>query len=112
MMKTWPYRRLGSFALSIFSLLAFASCASPKYKVAQAPNYDHLIGRKFSDAIFRGRLVYKVVREKGDVEELENRRSDGCVLVIGVRKRDDIIEFVRIDSGIDTCKVRKEPHNL
>ena len=112
MMKPWSYRRLGSYALSIFAFLAFASCASPEYEVTQSPKYDHLIGRKFSDAVFKGRLVYTVVRESGGIEELENRRSDGCVLVIGVRKKDDIIEFVRIDSGIDTCKVRKKPHNL
>ena len=77
----------------------------------EPPNYNNLIGNKFSESIFKGRQVYKVVRETDSLEELENRRSDGCILVFGVRKKDDIIVFWRVDSGSGTCKVGKEPLN-
>ena len=77
----------------------------------EPPNYNNLIGKNFSESIFKGRQVYKVVRETDSLEELENRRSDGCILVFGVRKKDDIIVFWRVDSGSGTCKVGKEPLN-
>ena len=108
----YTFQLRGSFALAIFSFAALTSCANTKYEVTQTPNYDHLIGKRFADAVFKGRQVYKLVRETEQHEELETRRSDGCILVFGVRKKDDIIEFVRIDSGLDTCKVREAPHNL
>lgn len=90
----------------------FASgCMSASSDVMELPNYNHLIGKKFSESIFKGRQVYKVVRETSLVEELENRRSDGCILVYGVRKKDDIIEYWRVDSGAGTCKVGKTSLN-
>ena len=76
-----------------------------------APDYDNLIGKSFSASIFKGRQVYKVIRETDTLEELENRRSDGCILVFGVRKMDDVIQYWRVDSGVGTCKVGKEPLN-
>jgi hypothetical protein len=76
------------------------------------PNYDHLIGKNFSDSIFKGRQVFKVIRETDSLEELENRRSDGCILVFGVRKKDNAIEYWRVDSGHETCKVSTHPFNV
>ena len=75
-------------------------------------NYDRLIGKSFSASIFKGRQVFKVVRETELVEELENRRLDGCILIFGVRKKDDIIEYWRIDSPPGTCQVTRNPHNV
>jgi hypothetical protein len=87
------------------------SCAGASRNIVEAPNYDHLINKSFSYSIFKGRQVYKVIRETEIVEELENRRSDGCILVFGVRKKDDTIAYWRVDSGAGTCKVGKDPLN-
>lgn len=86
--------------------LILTSCSSAQYDVTQPPNYDNLVGKNFSDSIFKGRQVYKKIRETDALEELENRRSDGCILVFGVRKKDDIIEYWRVDSGLGTCLTR------
>lgn len=91
--------------------LILASCSSAQYDVTQPPNYDNLIGKKFSESIFKGRQVYKRVRETDALEELENRRSDGCILVFGVRKIDDVIEYWRVDSGPGTCLMRAKALN-
>lgn len=93
----------------IFLLLG--SCSSADYDVIHPPNYDNIIGTKFSDSVYKGRMVYKVIKATNTIEELENRRSDGCILVFGVRKSDDIIEYWRVDSGAGTCLVRKKPLN-
>ena len=76
-----------------------------------APNYDDLVNKKFSSSIYKGRQVYEVIRETEELEELENRRSDGCILVFGVRKKDDAIAYWRVDSGAGTCKVGRQPLN-
>ena len=75
-------------------------------------NDDHLIGKKFSEVIFKRRQVYKVIRETDSLEEFENRRSDGCIMVYGVRKKDDTIEYWRVSSGSDTCKVTRHGTSL
>lgn len=101
--------------ICIFVCLTFILCvllACSIREVMVPSNYDHLIGKSFSASIFKGRQVFKVVRETKIVEELENRRSDGCVIVFGVRKKDDIIEYWRIDSPPGTCQVTKNPHNV
>jgi hypothetical protein len=87
------------------------ACAMGEPDVMEAPNYDSLIGKNFSNSIFKGRQVYKKIRETAAIEELENRRLDGCILVFGVRKTDDVIEYWRIDSGPNTCKVHRKPIN-
>jgi hypothetical protein len=97
------------FIVLITSL--FIGCAIGEPDPMEAPNYDNLIGKNFSDSIFKGRHRYKKIRETTTIEELENRRLDGCILVFGVRKVDDVIEYWRIDSGSDTCKVHKRPIN-
>lgn len=91
--------------------LILGSCANAQYELNTPPNYDDLIGRKFSESIFKGRQVYAVVRETSALEELENRRSDGCILVFGVRKSDDVIEYWRVDSGAGTCFTRERVLN-
>ena len=99
--------RLSFCCLGVF----LSACANDPYSLSEPPNYDGLVGKHFSESIFRGREVYRAVREIGAVEELESRRSDGCILVFGVRKADDIIEYWRVDSGAGTCLVRKQPLN-
>ena len=88
-----------------------ASCASAKYDATRPPDYDHFVGKEFSKSIYKGRQVYKIVRETAALEEFENRRSDGCILVFGVRKKDDIIEYWRVDSGPGTCRLSRESLN-
>jgi hypothetical protein len=91
--------------------LILSSCANAQYELNTPPNYDGLIGKKFSESIFKGRQVYAVVRQTSTLEELENRRSDGCILVFGVRKSDDVIEYWRVDSGAGTCFTRERALN-
>jgi hypothetical protein len=88
--------------------LGLISCSSDQYKLTQPPNYDYLIGKSFSESIFMGGKVYKKIRETDTIEELEERRSDGCILVFGVRKSNDVIEYWRVDSGPGTCYTRKK----
>lgn len=96
---------------SAFLFWALGGCASAEYALAEPANYDGLVGRNFSASIFKGRQVYRVVRETNGIEELENIRSDGCILVFGVRKTDDTIEYWRVDSGEGSCLTRKQPLN-
>ncbi|MBI5753072.1 MAG: hypothetical protein HZA59_13160 [Hydrogenophilales bacterium] len=91
--------------------LILGSCANAQYELNTPPNYDDLIGKKFSQSILKGRQVYAVVRETSTLEEFENRRSDGCILVFGVRKSDDVIEYWRVDSGTGTCFTRERALN-
>ena len=88
--------------------IGLISCSNDQYKLIQPPDYDHLIGKSFSESIFKGRQVYRKIRETDTVEELENRRSDGCILVFGVRKSNDVIEYWRVDSGPGTCYTRRK----
>ena len=87
------------------------SCSMAQYEMMAAPNYDHLVGKSFFESIYLGRQDYKVIRKTPVLEELEKRRSDGCILVFGVRKKDDVIEYWRIDSGVGSCPTRKAPLN-
>lgn len=110
-MRKDPYVLFGKFMLASSLFASLGSCTAANRNVLESPNYDHLIGKKFSESIYKGRQVYKVIRETDSLEELENRRSDGCILVFGVRKKDDIVAYWRVDSGVGTCKVGKEPLN-
>ena len=110
-MKNISFGFVNAFMAMVLMCALIASCARANHSVMELPNYDYLIGKSFSESIFKGRQVYKVVRETDSLEELESRRSDGCILVFGVRKKDDIILFWRVDSGSGTCKVGKEPLN-
>lgn len=100
------------FILGCIVCLLFVSCAVGNRNVLEPTNDDDLIGKKFSGSIFKGRQVYKVIRETDWLEELENRRSDGCIMVYGVRKKDDVIEYWRVDSGVGTCKVTRNGTSL
>lgn len=94
----------------VFMLLT--ACANGKHGLDVPPDYDHLIGKQFSVSVYMGRKVYKNVRDVGPIEELENRRSDGCILVFGVRKANDIIEYWRVDSGPGTCFTTRNPTSV
>lgn len=95
-------------AISVLACLLLSSCSFGDYAVIHPPNYDHLIGKVFSEEFYMGRKVYRVIKVDGNLEELERRRSDGCILVFGVTKNDDIIRYWRVDSGEGTCLVRKK----
>jgi hypothetical protein len=89
--------------IALVTVLAVACSFAPSEEWVDA-NYDHLIGKSFSQSIYKGRQVYRKLRETESIEELESRREDGCVLVFGVRRADDVIEYWRVDSGPNTCK--------
>jgi hypothetical protein len=98
-------------ACGCIAMILMLACSNGRYDVIHPPNYDNLIGTKFSESVYKGRQVYRRIGESEKVEELQNRRSDGCLLTFGVRKVDDIIEYWRVDSGPGTCLVRKTPLN-
>ena len=92
---------------------ALIACAvGDSYLLTQPPNYDHLLNKSFTQSIFKGREVFKKVRDTGQIEELENRRKDGCILVFGVQKDNDIIKYWRVDSGPGTCYTPRKPSNV
>lgn len=109
-----------SWALSparagFWSFLAIAGflvgCATGQYDVTEIPNADHLVGKHFSSSIFKGRQVYTRISETETLEELENRRSDGCALIFGVQKSDDVILYWRVEPSPERCRVRRKPLN-
>ena len=109
---TWRLPRyLYSLTYAFGMWAALVSCSMAQYEMMAAPDYDHLVGKSFSESIYLGRQDYKVIRKTPTLEELEKRRSDGCILVFGVRKKDDVIEYWRIDSGVGSCPTRKAPLN-
>lgn len=110
-MKKNPYNFFcRAICVSCF-FFVLISCASDSQTVP--PNYDYIIGKNFSESIPKARYVYQKVRETDVVEEYEWRRNeDGCILVFGVGKRDDIIEYWRVDSGLDTCKSKPPRPNM
>jgi hypothetical protein len=98
-----------SVALIFCLCLSVYACSFGGYELDQPPDYDYMVGRKFSEAIYLGRRGWTVIPKTDALEELENRRSDGCILVFGVRKKDDIIMYWRVDSGIGSCYTRRKP---
>jgi hypothetical protein len=93
--------------------LLYSACADRRdYAVIHPPQYDYLIGQPFSQTVFgRPRSSTRFFRGLSTTEgvlEFEDRRSDGCVLVFGVRKSDDLIQYWRVDSGAGTCLVRNK----
>jgi hypothetical protein len=77
------------------------------------PNYDYLVGKKFTDSIPLAKHEFKKIRETASLEEYEFRRKeDGCILVFGVRIRDDIIDYWRVDSGSGTCYTKRRRPNM
>ncbi len=108
MMNCW----LKCYFFVLMLCFALVGCAQDNPYALIPPNYDDLVGKNFSDSIYMGRRVFKKVRETELIEELERRRSDGCILIFGVRKKDDIIEYWRVDSGPGTCYTRSKPINV
>lgn len=51
----------------------------------------------------------RIVKDKDGVQEYQPLgRDDGCILIFGVRKEDDVILYWRVDSGVGTCLVSKK----
>jgi len=97
----------------LFLIATLNACAvDDDYLLTQPPNYDHLINKNFSDSIFKGRQVFKKVRETELIEELKHRRRDGCILVFGVQKDNDIIKCWRVGSGPGTCYLPRKSINV
>lgn len=87
------------------------ACSTSDYEVNRAPNYDHLIGKKFSESInVSGRIFIRTVVNDA-IDEFELHRPDGCFIVYGVRKADDVIEYWRVGSGAGTCLERRRSIN-
>jgi hypothetical protein len=112
-MKTFSLIRGKYFFVSLLFLMAAGCVNFDDYAVIHPPQYDHLIGKKFKESIFYWKTSYEVVREVNEIAEFQKTgRKDGCILIFGVRKSDDIIQYWRVDSGIGTCLERKKSLNV
>ena len=82
--------------LLISAALALGSCANDAYLLTEFPNYDHLIGKRFSEVIsLVGQRGFRRIGETNEYEDLEERRPDGCATVFGIRKKDGVIAYWR-----------------
>ena len=92
---------------------ALTSCSNDVYRPNVTPNYDDLVGKKFSEEISRvGQLGFKQVSETNEIREVADKRSDGCTTVFGVRKSDGIIAYWRVTPSPEECKVRSKALNV
>ena len=103
--------------LLLYALIVASSsaCVSGRAEEWVEPNYDHMMGKNFSSDYLKGRLQDRArlkIRETELHEEFVIRRSDGCFLIFGVRKIDDVIEYWRVDSGPNTCMVTTRTGHL
>lgn len=100
----------GRLILLITMMLTLCACANEPMEI---PNYDRLIGKKFTDVIQPvARLGFRTIGETSEFEELENKRSDGCSTIFGVRKSDGVIAYWRISPSPEACKVTRKPVNV
>jgi hypothetical protein len=89
--------------------LALGCVNTDDYAKIHKPQYDHIVGKKFKESIYEAKNSFERVREvDGIVELMKTGRTDGCVLIFGVRKTDDVIQYWRVDSGAGTCLERKK----
>lgn len=104
--------RLVHYLIIVMTVLAMQSCSHTDYALTEIPNFNHLIGKNFSESIYKGRQVYKKIQETPTTEELETQRSDGCKFIFGVSKIDDVILYWRVLPHVESCKQRKKPFNV
>ena len=99
--------------LMLFLSMFLMSCESYGPGELISPNYDHLIGKIFSQSFFKGRQAFSIIEESEAIQVFQDRsRANGCLLTFGVSRADDVIRFWRIDSGPDTCKVLTRTSHL
>jgi hypothetical protein len=69
-------------------------------------NFDHLIGKSFSESIYKGCQSLTKTEDSDGIEVFQDsRRAGGYILIFGVNKADDSIKYWRVLSGPGTCKV-------
>lgn len=89
---------------------AFCGCANEDYWRTEIPNYDSFIGRKFVDVIHPvAQRGHRVVRETDEYRDLEDKRSDGCATLFGVRKKDGVIAYWRVTPSPESCRFSRKP---
>lgn len=103
---------LTSIVAATVSLL-LGGCASEYYWPTEVPNYDHLVGKKFTDVISQvAQRGFKKTMDAPDHEEVEDKRSDGCSTVFGIRKPDGIITYWLVLPSPSVCKVARKAFNV
>lgn len=107
-------KKLTHTSVWVFVLIyLLADCGSAQSDEWIDPNYDHLIGKSFSESIYKGRQALTKTEDSDGVEVFQDsRRDDGCVLIFGVRKADDSIKYWRVLSGPGTCRVTKRTTHI
>lgn len=102
-MQTWKH-----LLVSMFIGLPTSACVNGRSEEWVDANHDYMMGKTFSVDYLKGRLADRPklkIRETELHEEFKVRFSDGCLLIYGVLKSNDVIEYWRVDSGPGTCKV-------
>jgi hypothetical protein len=93
--------------------MLLSACANDEYFLSEVPNYDDLVGKKFTEVIHPvAQLGFKKLNETNESEELEDKRPDGCSTVFEVRKADGVITHWRVTPSPSACKVRRKPFNV
>lgn len=94
--------------LILFFNIFLSACINfDDYRVIHEPQYDYLIGANYWK-ITKPSISSRPIRELDDINELESKRADGCVLIFGVGKKDWIIKYWRVESGVGTCLLAKK----
>lgn len=100
-------------AISTTAGLFLGACASADYWLTEIPNYDYLVGRKFTEAISPvAQRGFKKTLDASDHEEVEDKRPDGCSTIFGIRKADGVITYWRVLPSPSACKVARKALNF
>lgn len=106
-MSTLP-NLLPKISCFVFPICLLISCAGNEPDAYSAiPNYDQLLGRKYSDVIYLGRAGAQTIHEDTEFETLEKKRADGCATAFTVRKKDDVIVAWAITPSPALCRVAR-----
>jgi hypothetical protein len=94
--------------ISLLPASMLIGCAGPDI----APNYDHLIGKKFSHVIHLSKSIFQRNNETDFFEELYIFGRNECKTIYGVRKSDDVIIYWRVEPSPEACKIRARTISL
>lgn len=93
--------------------MLLGACTNDEYFLSEVPNYDDFVGKKFKEVIQPvAQLGYRKLSETNELEELEDKRPEGCSTVFEVRKADGVITRWRVTPSPSACKVRRKPFNV
>jgi hypothetical protein len=104
---------IANLGLAAALCVLLGACGSVQSEEWVDPDYEHLVGKSFSNSIYKGRTAFTKIGEVDGIEVYrDSRRDDGCVLTFGVKKADDTIKYWRIDSGPGTCRLTKRTSHI